>query len=902
MTREAALTQLLGALFGAEELRTHLALEREGAALLAALPGEKASAAEHYATATLALQRHGFLDREFFDNLEHTRPGRVREIREVRGLWLHNSRLDRHESWAEGRYRLEAELGGGGFGLVWKAVDTRTGALVALKILLEHHTNDRRTRQRFFRGAAVLAELSHPAIVRVRSGVEQEGLRFYYVMDFLAGESLDTLVRRRPRAEVLAYVLQVGDALAHIHERDLLHRDVKPSNILVTTKGQARLIDFDLVTGDTFTPMTTRALGTALYAPPEACASDSRTPAYDVYSLARTVEFVLRGREPTTAELADRVATLDASDPVKEVLCAALHPDPERRTRSVERFCEELQAVIATLDASERDAPSPGRVAPPTMPAAPPLPASAGSSQLAQPVQLSTPPHSVTQGHPAPVVTEELSPSILPLGSGPSNATPQHSTPAARLPSATPEPNPPPETDPELLSAPSTPDLPRPTLDLDVKITPSSGWNPSEPPTDAQALPQLQRADEISAIEPLYGGDAGPNLVMGESELTPVTGSEQELTAAASIIAGAGDGSGQNPIMSGPEATPPADTERAPRVTASITIENSVHPRFFTRSQQARRTALPKLVGVVAALGILAAAALHAAFGDGSSLQNDDPEGTPTVVCGAGRELKAEVCTAIECPIGQELKENLCTAIVCPEGKELKGSTCAAIVCPEGKELKGSICGVIVCPEGKELRGNVCEVKTCPAGQELKGHDCVAITCPEGQELKGSTCVAIVCMVGYELNGSACMIKTCPEGQELKEGGCTAIVCPDGQELKGSICDTIKCPDGQELRKGVCRAMKPKSTLPLDCDEFLRSIRPIIKRKCGEQIKIYYNGKPPDTLEFICHQVVAAGDFACKHKHERETGVNKCIEDLRLPFKIAPVNCVLTIRSNEGFN
>jgi tRNA A-37 threonylcarbamoyl transferase component Bud32 len=348
MTREAALNALLGSLFSAEELRVHLAQERGGGELVKALPGVTASLVVLVSAVVEALGHRGFIDRDFFNNLEAARPRRITEIRKVRAQWLHQPKLDRGAVWADGRYELHSACGQGGFGLVWKAVDTRTNVFVALKILLEQHADDRRVRQRFFRGAAVLAELSHPAIVRVRSGVEQEGLRFFYVMDYIEGASLDALVGQRPIPELLEYVLQIGDALGHLHARDLLHRDIKPSNILVTNKGQARLIDFDLVTGDAYAPMTTRGLGTAIYAPPEASASDKKTAAYDVFSLARTVEYVIRGREPEVAELAarDPVATLEASDAVKTVLRAALRAAPGERTGSVARFCADLRGVL----------------------------------------------------------------------------------------------------------------------------------------------------------------------------------------------------------------------------------------------------------------------------------------------------------------------------------------------------------------------------------------------------------------------------------------------------------------------------------------------------------------------------------------------------------------------------
>jgi len=168
-------------------------------------------------------------------------------------------------------------------------------------------------------------------------------------MDFIEGASLDALVGKRPRAELLEYTLQIGDALSHLHTFDLLHRDIKPNNILVTAKQQAKMIDFDLVTGDAFAQMTTAALGTANYAPPEASTSDNKTPAYDVFSLARTIEYVIRGRERTVAEFTalDPIATLDTSKAVQAVLRAALRTDPAERTRSVSDFCGNLRAALS---------------------------------------------------------------------------------------------------------------------------------------------------------------------------------------------------------------------------------------------------------------------------------------------------------------------------------------------------------------------------------------------------------------------------------------------------------------------------------------------------------------------------------------------------------------------------
>lgn len=405
MTREAALNELLASLFSPEELRAHLAQEREGGGLANALPEAGVSHTRLVSEAVAALRRRGIIDRDFFDNLETARPKRVGDIRKVRAHWLDSARLDRGEVWAEGRYSLVSSLGHGGIGLVWKAIDTQIEAYVALKILHDQHADDRRTRQRFFRGARVLSELRHPAIVPVRSGVEQEGLRFFYIMDYVDGASLDTLVGKRPIAELLGHLMQIGDALGHIHAKGLLHRDIKPTNILVNTQHQAKLIDFDLVTGDAFMAMTTRSLGTAVYSPPEASTNDRKTPAYDVYSLARTVEFVLRGREPQSIELAaiDPVATVDATDAVKEVLRAALRPDAAERTQSVQVFCAALSYAVLPLvlnpttnRVSHASAPSPAngpepRPAPaavqgePSAAAAPPEPAPPPAPDSPQP-------------------------------------------------------------------------------------------------------------------------------------------------------------------------------------------------------------------------------------------------------------------------------------------------------------------------------------------------------------------------------------------------------------------------------------------------------------------------------------------------------------------------------------
>lgn len=351
-----SLADLLRALFDANELRIHLAREPGGIGLVDALPGNAASYELLAHEAAIALVRRGLVCSEFFERLAAARPLRRDDIRRVCDAWFAGPEPASGELWS-GRYRLDARVGDGGFGSVWRAVDEQTGQLVALKILHAFHHGNLRVRKRFLRGAQTLAGLSHPSIVRVFGAIEA-GSRCFYAMEYIRGATLDACVRERrhPTPVLLALTLQIGDALAHVHHHGLLHRDIKPSNILVSAPDLTRLIDFDLVTGDDYVALTTEAIGTGLYMPPEAHTSDRKTGAYDVFSLARTIEFVLRGREPTARELTD-VADLPASAEVRAILRAALQPDPQRRIADMATFCAALRAALAADSRSASKSP-----------------------------------------------------------------------------------------------------------------------------------------------------------------------------------------------------------------------------------------------------------------------------------------------------------------------------------------------------------------------------------------------------------------------------------------------------------------------------------------------------------------------------------------------------------------
>lgn len=249
------------------------------------------------------------------------------------------------------RYRLIDRLGDGGFATVWLAHDQRRDRRVAVKILHGRWRHDRSRVERFERGARRMAALEHPAVVRVLDAPATHDGWPYYVMEYLPGGDL---AAARTRAEdpltaeqALAAVLTVADALAVAHRRGMVHRDVKPQNILLDADGRAKLSDFDLVGAKDSTGGTrTGALGTFLFAAPEALAAGKdATPAADVYGLAVTTVFALLGQVP--AEVVRRpdavIDALDAPPALAALLRRSLAWSPTERPADAGAFAAEMR-------------------------------------------------------------------------------------------------------------------------------------------------------------------------------------------------------------------------------------------------------------------------------------------------------------------------------------------------------------------------------------------------------------------------------------------------------------------------------------------------------------------------------------------------------------------------------
>ncbi|HEV2871880.1 MAG TPA: RodZ domain-containing protein [Actinomycetota bacterium] len=264
----------------------------------------------------------------------------------------------------QGRYRLVRRIATGGMGEVWQADDTVLGRRVALKLLVEELAADDRATRRFVREAR--------AVARVFDFGRDGGVPFL-VMELLEGETLAARLASGPvgPAEAVRVAAAVADALDAAHRRGIVHRDVKPSNVMLTRDGEVKVLDFGIAAAADETHSTTGSglYATVAYVSPERVAGEPATPASDVYSLGAVLYELLCGRPPfsgSSPALVARAHLHDQPVPVRqlapwvparlaEACQAALAKDPARRPSSAATMAIRLRAAAAAATGAALD-------------------------------------------------------------------------------------------------------------------------------------------------------------------------------------------------------------------------------------------------------------------------------------------------------------------------------------------------------------------------------------------------------------------------------------------------------------------------------------------------------------------------------------------------------------------
>ena len=271
------------------------------------------------------------------------RPAAAPRIRAARREPAGSALDDRVVAAIGDHYRLEGEIGRGGTSVVYRARDTRLDRLVAIKVLPPELAHDPAIRTRFAREAHTSAQLSHAHIVPIYDVGEHEGIA-YLVMAFVTGGSLGRLLALEPRQpidEARRLLGEIADALAYAHVRGVIHRDIKPDNILLDGEsGRAMVTDFGIaraIEAGTRLTVTGVAVGTPTYMSPEQAVGDRAIDGRsDIYSLGVVAYQMLTGRVPFTAGNSMALLMKHVSEPPRPI--AELRPDTPRPLReAIER-------------------------------------------------------------------------------------------------------------------------------------------------------------------------------------------------------------------------------------------------------------------------------------------------------------------------------------------------------------------------------------------------------------------------------------------------------------------------------------------------------------------------------------------------------------------------------------
>jgi TolB-like protein/tetratricopeptide (TPR) repeat protein/predicted Ser/Thr protein kinase len=268
-----------------------------------------------------------------------------------------------------GRYEIRSQLGAGGMGEVYLAQDTKLDRKVAIKFLTESLVADEQARKRLEREARSAAKLDNPNICSIYEVGEEDG-RSFIVMQYIEGETLDVRIKRKPLdlLETLSIAIQVADALAEAHAHAIIHRDIKPSNVIITHRGQAKVMDFGLarsigeaVENEAETILTAPGmiLGTLPYMSPEQVRGEQTDARTDVFSFGTMLYEFASGRQPFASESAAATASAiltheppplarfapEVPDELQRIVRKCLEKDREQRYQSARDLAIDLENI-----------------------------------------------------------------------------------------------------------------------------------------------------------------------------------------------------------------------------------------------------------------------------------------------------------------------------------------------------------------------------------------------------------------------------------------------------------------------------------------------------------------------------------------------------------------------------